>query len=116
MYRAAALLAALCILTGCTYTVEVQNMASEQISVRLLQIDPVMDDWSLAAVRMPADETTTLGPVRVPFATVVFEAGPPETPELAQRITLRPGFTRCYVDILTDGEEKRVTVDLTREQ
>jgi hypothetical protein len=103
-------------LAGCTYTAEVENLANEQISVRLIQADPVMSDWVLEDERIISGGKVTIGPQRVPWAQVVFEAGPRGQPELVYRTPIKPGLTKFRIDLEGEGDDKRVVVERIHEK
>lgn len=70
---AAALLAALAPLAGCTYNVRVRNETEHPIRARLLQVDALMKDWILADAKVGPGEAVVLGPARTMAGFIVLE-------------------------------------------
>lgn len=97
---------------GCTYTVRVENRSRQAVTVRLVQTDPLVPDWILAAARIEAGRDVRLGPSRVAFSDVVLEAEQPDRAELPSRIDIDSGGST--IQVVTESKDGRDRVVLKK--
>lgn len=74
MTRSARLLplAALPLVAGCTYTVDVYNNTTQDLVLEIVQDDPVGPDWVLSSDRVSAGQHHKFGPERVHMGAVAI--------------------------------------------
>lgn len=106
-------LAAACVLGGCTYCVDVRNTTQQPVLVKMVQVDPIQPDWVLASQRISPGDYAKLGPSRVPFERVVIEVDNQTERSTLARYSISPGSTRLDVGQKPSTEPGRDEVIFT---
>jgi hypothetical protein len=109
----AAIVSAMALLAGCTYSADVRNTTNGPVLVKMLQVDPIQPDWELASQRVGPGEYARLGPVRVPFQRVVIQVGNQLAHSVPARCTITAGTARLDVGQTASSESGREEVVFT---
>ena len=105
---AAACVLAAILSAGCTYSVRVENRSDHAVTVRLVQTDPLIPDWILAAERIDPGRAARFGPQRVNFSYVVLEAEQPDRSLEPARIDIDAGGSTVAVVTETHNGTERL--------
>lgn len=109
--RAILIIACAALLGGCTYTVRVRNDNGQPITMRLVQTDPLMKDWTLAERKVNPGETVQLGPARTSAVYVLLEADPTHGDGLGLvRRAVLPGDHAFRVGLEEHDDHTRIMV------